>query len=450
MAISSTNSTITGTDTGTGTGTGTTSNPASTNLPVVKTTGNSSHSLGTGAIAGIAIAFVLIAMLGGSYVVYRILRKRQEKKRLAKRAEPKSDKPFGDDSLDMVKPVILEGPEVKNPMATTVTIDEVALTPPLSEADGEFFAPFGEKQPLNELPAESPDRSELPSPDELRSELSTPDPMYSNPELASQELRHELPSPSLSSGHPSPNLGHSRSTLTSPAPHQTFCRPISERIDSSEPEAGFTRDGMLRRPSFHQRYNSEDSDVPSLQSRPRHSRLDSIDSTDSDFIRNNRLEESSESDPAQILARPQTNHIDFSESDSSISSPSASVDSRRPSAQRMDSGSESEASISQPSASPSSRRGGSHSTFHSSSSSRPAIARRSFRHAITRPQTVRLNSSDSEGQQTSLDTSSAGGSMNVSSFSFLRHQRGDSNGVNETRDGLLNEEDEAVREGENK
>ena len=342
------------------------------------------------------------------------------------------------------------------------------MTPPLSEADGnEFFGTFGEKRRprsgIMELPAEPVDRSEMPSPspEELRSELSTPEPKWYYPELPSPDPSQELASPgssSVDSGHPSPYLERSpslenrRSALTSPEPRLPMQRPDSIRIDSSESEAGWTRDGMPTGP-FHRRYQSDDSDTPSVSTRPRHSRMDSSDSDI--FIHSNRIDESSaESESPTSSAQPTMPRADSSESESPVSSPSISSSAPQQRNVRMDSSSESENG----SASTTSRRGGVSSTFHSSSSTRPATTFHSSsssrpgirRLSAVRPMTQRMNTGDSDTWETRLESASESASSTAGSrygSIIIRHQRGESVGDAEMKEGLMDEENVTRHDG---
>lgn len=187
----------------------------------------------------------------------------------------------------------------------------------------------GDKPPRSEL--SSPERpsspvvpSELPSPDPqaIRSELSTPEPLYPEQELPTPDPSHELRAEKSVKGRPdsdanrssqalpssrlvsqatmstalvSPNLvapamlpeampspaisappdrlagdsdadsDHLRSALESP--RLPLQRPSSLRVDSSDSEALFTRDGLPRRTfsaggASYRRQNSSSSDLP--------------------------------------------------------------------------------------------------------------------------------------------------------------------------------------------
>lgn len=446
-------------------------NPTSSSAGVVKTTGNSSHGIGTGAIAGIAVAIVLIATLCGSFFIYRNLRRKRQSQKSAAAAPPDEPKALSDVDSDH-KHNFSDEPEVKKTTTSaTVTVNEVPMTPPLPEADNnEFFGPFAEKRRpqsrIMELPADPVDRSEMPSPgpEELRSELSTPEPKWNLTEAPSPDPSHELPSPSLSSTefcHPSPDLEqrrspsleNSRSALTSPEPRPPLQRPETIRGDSSESEAGWSRDGMPLRP-FHRRYHSDDSDTTSMSTRPRHSR---IESSDSNVIAHpSRIDESSaESESPSSYTRPTMLHAESSDIESPMSAPSMSSSSvSRPRNGRMDSGSDSDSGIS--AATP--RHGGVTPTFHSSSSSRPTPTFHSSsssrpgirRQSAGRPATLRMGTSDSDTWQTRLESASDTNSSTAGSrfgSILIRHERGESAGYIETREGLLNEENATRHDG---
>ena len=354
-------------------------------------------------------------------------------------------------------------PEVKKNTATTVTVDEVLVTPPLSEAEGnDFFVPSGERG-IMELPGEAVDRSEMPSPspEELRSELSTPEPKWSYPELPSPDPSQELPSPGLSSGRPSPNLErrrsasleNRRSALKSPEPRLPMQRPCSIRVDSTESEAGWTRDGMPMGP-FHRRYHSDDSDVPSVSTRPRTSRMDSSDSEA--FVQSNRIDESAaKSESPSSNTRPTAARADSSESENPVSSPLMSSSASRRRNIRMESSSESENGVSP--ATP--RRGGVSATFHSSSSTRPATTSHSSsssrpgmrrQSAVPRPVTQRMGTGDSDTWETRLESAS-GGSPSTAGSRYgsivSRHERGESAGKVETREDSPNEDNVTTHDG---
>lgn len=433
-------------------------NSASTDGEVVKTTaGGGSNGIGTGAIAGIAIAIILIGALCGALFFFR---RRRNNKKID--SEKFGNEPKFIPNEDFKQDFSQDPEALKKPMAdATVTAVDSPMTPPLSEADGGYFSAItkrgGVSSQFTELPGSpgsfpcrsemgSPEPPELESPDPqgLRSELSTPEPGPAW-ELPSSDPSHEMPvSPgisSISSGQTPPLIDNRRSGLNSPR-QLPIQRPMSDRFDSSESEAGWTRDGMPHRP-FHRRYDSSES----LQSRPRNSRMDS--SSSDNFIHSDRIDESTDSEAvvsraseiviSPVLSRPGLVNLDSSDSEATVSSVSTSSQQipRRPIYPRMDS-SESEAPT--PARAQFRHVVGLTRPFHSSSSSRPAL-RRSL-HAATRPFSQRSISNDSDTWQTSrLESASTESPSDVSRFSSVRHSRGASNGMAESRDELLEEED---------
>jgi len=407
---------------------------------VIKTTtGSGSHGIGTGAIAGIAIAIVLIASLIGTFFIFKSLRRRNSKKvnkgAIEVDASDLKDMPDIDEDSKKDFPADLE---VKKPVTATVTVNEAVgpMTPP-SEVDGGYFFTGNETGQVQtrtvELPGSPPNRSELstpepwtpelpsPDPEAIRSELSTPDPCYNHAELPSPDPSQGLDSPgisSISSGQPSPPLYDNRSSALHSPTHLPLHRPTSDRIDSSESEAGFTRDGMLNRP-FHRRYQSDDSLSPSLLSRPLSSRMDSSDSDA--FIHPHPIDESSESEPivSPIIRRMPLRHFDSSDSESEAPSP-------------------------QPG--PSRHIRGLTTPFHSSSSSRPAMVRSNPTDA--RQSSQHSDSSDSDEWQTRYNSASTESPSELSRFPSLRNQRGVANGGAEARDGVLVEESSEREEGD--
>lgn len=443
--------------------TGTTNaNQISSNGPIVKTnTSSGSHGVGTGAIAGIAIAIVLIASLCGAFFTFRSL-KRRRNSRKANLEELDGEPKFIPDIDQDSKHDYSQYQETsKKPLAAaTVTAVDSPMTPPLSEADGGYFgANNGEARFSNNImelpgsPGSPPNRSEMgspeptelesPEPEALRSELSTPEPRLAW-ELPSPDPSHEMPaSPgisSVSSSQPSPPLIDNRRSGLHSHRGLPIQRPTSDRFDSSESEAGWTRDGMPRGP-FYRKYDSSES----LQSRPRHSRMGSSDSDG--FIQSDRIDESTDSEIvitsaaevviSPVLSRPGLVNLYSSESEPRASSASQH-NPRRPLNTRTDSSSESEAPT--PGRATFRHVVGLTRPFHSSSSSRPAL-RRSI-HAVTRPFSHRTDSSDSDAWQTRLDSASTENPSDVSRFPSVRHSRGASNGFVESGDGLLDENNE--------
>ena len=349
-------------------------NPTSSGL--VKTSGNSSNGIGTGAIAGVAIAIALVGIIAAVTAFFCMRRRRHARKlsQLPYNLSSPNDQTKIDDSKERDSTEDLKS---RKP-AVGVTVAEVPMTPQFSEIGGdEYFSQGTSRQQRPELAGElvsrselsTPDpftRAELPSPDPqaLRSELSTPEPLYPNSELPAPNMSAELPSPSVSAAN-SPDLGSDRSALNSPLPRLPLQRPSSMRMDSSDSEAGFTRDGMR---NFRQRLPSNDSNPTATTKRPGYKRM-----TTDDFVES-----------------PVLGHID----------PPSSI---------------AEAAVSSP----------------EPTLSRPAF-RRSLPHS-TRSQHQRLSSLDSETWETRLEMTSSDDSAPTSRFGTLRHERWSSEGTIENK-----------------
>ena len=416
------------------------SGPTATHGPIVKTTtgtGTGSHGIGTGAIAGIAIAIVLIASLCGGYFIYRTIKRRKNLPKKSPELEAGEIKERMPDDDQDSKRDFHQDLEVKKDLPATVTVNEVPMTPP-SEADGNFYFACGEKgQPetfVQELPGSPGSRSEMSSPgpwstselsstdpDVIRSELSTPEPMWNHPELPSPDFNHAHDVHSPRSSQPSPSFNHnSRSVRNSHSPLPSH-RPLADRVDSSESEAGFTRDGMPRRP-FHQRLHSHESNSPSPHSRPTSTRMDSSDSDG--FFPPGPIDESSESEAivSSSIPRRQLTHLDFCDSDAS-SSPRSYLPTRPKAPAPRTSSSSSSDSDTPPTrqnqnTAPTHAVGGLNNTFHSSSSSRPTIRRANqpVRSRVSRPS----DSTDSDAWQTRLDSASSESPTDMSRLPSLQ------------------------------
>ena len=344
-------------------GNGTSPSPSSTAALTAVPNGGSG-GIGAGAIAGIVIAFILIAII--SAVAFFCLRRRRKKAREV--AELPGDGPVTDKTSPMsdVKESTFfkDNPPPKNQSTPAVTIAEVPMTPPMSPplsgiGVNEYYHPTspgsplkpselaGDKPPRSEL--SSPERpstpivpSELPSPDpqDVRSELSTPEPLFPEQELPTPDPSHELraenslkkkrepdttrssqalpsriassqvaPSPAMvsptivspaaeSEAMQSPAVSfpadrsaadsetdshHALSALNSP--RLPLQRPRSLRMDSSDSESPFTRDGLPTRAfsaqGHYRRQDSSSSDLPTTSNFPPRRPLPRRNDTDS-------------------------------------------------------------------------------------------------------------------------------------------------------------------------
>lgn len=258
-----------------------------------------SRALATPAIAGIAIAVVILALLVGGFLLYRHRRKRKAKRLPRGKAELPADPPFphhareldGSERHDPQKGV--PGVTVEEKDQAQMDQNEVLL---MGQGDSASHGPselpspdpFRPELPPNqdsyrsELPStEHCPRSELSTPEPIRrSELSTPEPGWQgSPELEDVAVRES--SPPLE-GVPSPV------SLASSLWSGTRRREPVLRKDSSESEAGWQRTegiGHSRPPLRHSRMVSSGSEssfrpkrVPSGSSRPTHVRVDSSES----------------------------------------------------------------------------------------------------------------------------------------------------------------------------
>lgn len=235
-----------------GTGTTDTTTTASGTPPLVKTTSHKSGGIGTGAIAGIAAAIIILALLVGGFAFWKFYwrNKRQKKSDYPVELEDSDEnarKPklrvSSDSSMgDTKKVVASDVKEVSSPM-TPPTANAAEMPGSMPGFPFESFEPpelpAGIQRP--ELPVSSPElAAEI-----CRSELSTPEPL--------SELDSGLPSPDL----PEPFGAASSSSTTA------LCRH-SRRQDSSDGEIFGHND----------RKGSDDS-VPSIPtpSIPRHPSL---------------------------------------------------------------------------------------------------------------------------------------------------------------------------------
>lgn len=265
-----------------GNGTETAGNPS-----LVKSTSHtSSHGIGTGAIAGIVAAIVVLVIAAAGFCLWRWKyrksragKERKDKAELPDNVEPKAiHEAFGKRRLSDSSE---QGPK----KGTSVNINEIG--PETAELEG--TRPSGQMrldQPATaELPSPDPFRPELESPGLglIRSELSTPEPPSELstrdpslvPELTSQDMAHEL-------------SGSNRNSRV---------RPLSFRNNSLDSDIISPQDSASVRPTLHGRKGSDDTiptpispqpQRPSLRQnrrhsgyqRPHHGRLNSQSSHD--------------------------------------------------------------------------------------------------------------------------------------------------------------------------
>ncbi|KAI4141150.1 MAG: hypothetical protein LQ341_003589 [Variospora aurantia] len=263
---SGTPSRIVATDTTTGTDITSSNNDGTSDDPaLVKTTSQPSHGIGTGAIAGIAVGIVVLAVAVIGFCLWRRrLRRSKRVNNVQGKAElPGESKPRGLDEAfgEKRRPSHESARETKKGV-TNVNIDEVPRTPLPAELEGTL-----EGRSTAEMHNEHHYMAELPSPDLfrpeledpglalIRSELSTPEPPPSElstsdpslvPELTSRHMAHELPSSNRNSR----------------------VRPISLRNDSLDSYI-LPSESASTRPGLHGRKNSQDTISSPVSPHPR-------------------------------------------------------------------------------------------------------------------------------------------------------------------------------------
>ena len=222
-------------------GTATDSTPES---PVLqKTSSQKSGGIGTGAIAGIAAAIIILALLAGAYCLWRFKFKKSSKSK---------DNTKGKAELeDNIEPKgvfeaynkrrLSEESSHDSKNAAKHHVNEVQPTP-AAELDGaDLRGGPSNRSVVAELPSPDPFRPELESPGlELRSELSTPEP----PSELSTSDRNLVPE--LASGGTDHRLASS-------------FRPQSYRNNSIDSDTITPQDSASGRPHFHGRKGSDDT-----------------------------------------------------------------------------------------------------------------------------------------------------------------------------------------------
>lgn len=301
-----------------------TSTGSSTQPAIIKTTSPASHSLGTPAIAGIAIAIVLLLVIAGGIGVWlRIKRKRERKRRLENTPELPAHQPLPPDRAELEEKGTgqfsgsandKKGPrssveEVSDEKQTQLDQQEINLMDQgNSGLHGHRVEMSGSDVLTPELPSPDPFMApaELSTPEAelIRSELSTPEPGWWAEMPSSEVASTEMPTGevrSTAAGEPSPQLVGIPSPLSSPgSPFPTnrtlSRRPVHGSIDSSESEGEWTRDGTAPTPArqaTHLRNHTAESfearqqtgwardrvhSSASSRQRPQHMRVDSTDS----------------------------------------------------------------------------------------------------------------------------------------------------------------------------
>lgn len=275
-------------------GTNTTENNTtdSDNPNVVKTTSHTSHGIGTGAIAGIAVAIVVLAAAAAGFCLWRFkFRKSRRDGAIHGTAELEGDvEPKGVHEAFNKRRLSHESAH-ETKKGASVDANEVPRTPPV-ELEG--AGPFG-GSPHAEPSIGQGVRAELPSPDPfmpqlespgfgiIRSELSTPEPPSELstadpslvPELTSRELAHEMSSNRNSRHRPGSYFNNSLDSDTILPQDSASVRPRLHRRKGSEDTLPTPTSSPPKRPSL--RYSGRRH---SGQQRPHHGRLQSSSSHD--------------------------------------------------------------------------------------------------------------------------------------------------------------------------
>ncbi|KAL8735255.1 MAG: hypothetical protein Q9181_002887 [Wetmoreana brouardii] len=234
-------------------GTNTTSNGTNSDNPtLVKSTSHASHGIGTGAIAGIAVAIVLLVVAAAGLCFWRYKSKRSRRDKAIKgKHELEGDvEPNGGIHEAYGKRRLSNDSTRDTEKVASIKVAQVAQTPPAELAAQSFgeSSTAGtslEQREKAELPSSDPhNRHELSGLEIIRSELSTPEPASELstadpslvPEMASRELAHEMP-------------GYRNSQV----------RPPSKRMDSVDSDSILPQDSASVRPTLQGRKGSEDT-----------------------------------------------------------------------------------------------------------------------------------------------------------------------------------------------
>ncbi|KAL8646490.1 MAG: hypothetical protein Q9226_006829 [Calogaya cf. arnoldii] len=285
---------------------GETTDSTSESPSLTKTSSQKSGGIGTGAIAGIAAAVVILALLAGAYCLWRFKLKKSSKPKDNTKGKAElednnnNNEPKGGVYEVFNKRRSSHESSHDSKQAAKVDVTPMAQTP---AAELEGAGPFGGPSSRS-MSMEHNGRAELPSPDPfglrpelespglvLRSELSTPEPPSELstsdrnlvPELTSREMAHELTSQELPH-----ELAASK--------RKSRIRPPSYREDSFDSDIISPHDSASIRPRLHERKGSDDTiptpaspnpKRPSLRlgprrhsGRPHHVRLNSSSSLD--------------------------------------------------------------------------------------------------------------------------------------------------------------------------
>lgn len=312
---------------------------SSTLPPISKITSqpSHSHSLATPAIAGIAIAIVIILSVGALIVWLKFKRKRSHKdvpelptyppgpSGKAELSDGTTHQPGPSNEKKVPRISVDEVRDEK--MQAQIDHDEIQIMDSLGNYSGHGVpVEIGGSEPSRpELEGQIRVIHELQDGELMRSELSTPEPPW-RAEMPSPEMvSTEMPSPEIGGlivGEPSPQLDSGPSPLSSPdslwSRNRSFSRrPNHGRVDSSDSEGGWTPHRMhsapTHRPNAPSRINSNESS----------------DSQQPDWARNGN--------PSSASSRQRPARARFDTSDSETIVPRTTLTSVRPAHTRADS-----------------------------------------------------------------------------------------------------------------
>lgn len=248
---------------------GTTTDSTPESPVLTKTSSQKSGGIGTGAIAGIAAAIIIVALLAGAYCLWRFKFKKSSKSK----DNTKGKAELGDN--DEPKAIVeaynkrrsSEESSHDSKNAAKHNVNEVQYTTPTAELEGAYFGggPSNKSMSMEhraELPSSEPFRPELESSNLglIRSELSTPEPP--------SELSTSDPSlvPELASG----GRGHGLASRGPTHELPSSDRPQFYRNNSIDSDTITPHDSASVRRPFHGRKGSDDTmDAPTSPTRQR-------------------------------------------------------------------------------------------------------------------------------------------------------------------------------------
>ncbi|KAL8803236.1 MAG: hypothetical protein Q9200_006294 [Gallowayella weberi] len=236
----------------------TTTDSTSGTPPLTKTSSGKAGGIGTGAIAGIAAAIVILVLLGISYCLWKFRFKKPWQDKKSKNLEAEAELE-GDSERKGVHEVfskrrLSEASVRETEKGAKIDTKEVPRTPP---AELEGGGPSG-GLPNRTMSMENNGRAELPSPDPFRPhELESPGLVAMRSELSTPEPPSELSTSdrNLVAEFPSPDMAHELSTSN----RDSRIRPSSYRNNSLDSDIISPQDSASIRPGLQDRKGSQDT-----------------------------------------------------------------------------------------------------------------------------------------------------------------------------------------------